>query len=104
MTHSYSKLVRDNVPEIIRKKGGTVLYHTAGSDEEFWHKLKQKLQEEIDEFTTNETIENFADVVEVMDAMQVFKEYDSRDLAAVQQNKAIDRGAFNKRIIIETSS
>ena len=47
--HIYNKLVRDNVPDIIREQGGTPVIRTLG-DEEYVQCLENKLREEVGEF------------------------------------------------------
>ncbi len=83
----YDKLVRDKIPEYIKSKGGTPIIHVA-DDKEYWEKLKEKLQEEIKEFSESETIEEMADIQEVIDSMCSFKKFDRKKLEAVRKKKA----------------
>jgi len=46
------KLVRDNIPEIMRSKGQEPLYRIAETDNEYIGFLRLKLQEEISELFT----------------------------------------------------
>ena|SRR3990167_5099855 len=98
----YNKLVRDNVPDIIRKKGETAITHIA-DDKEYREKLKEKLEEEVKEFTKDETIGEIADILEVIDAICEYKKFNAKELHAVKEKKAHERGKFEKRIILDES-
>jgi len=98
----YNKLVRDKIPEIIRKRGEKCKTHIA-NDKEYWGKLKEKFLEEIKEFSENETIEEMADILEVIDAVCIFKKFNKKKLELVKKQKAKERGRFEKKIILEES-
>lgn len=96
----YDKLVRDKIPEIIKRKGGTPVTHIAGN-KEYWKKLKEKLLEEAKEFFDSDTIEELADIQEVINTICSYKKFDKRKIEAVRKKKAKERGAFKKKIILE---
>ncbi len=98
----YNKLVRDLIPEIIAKKGGVSKTHIA-EESEFWVKLKEKLGEEVAEFLEAESVEEIADILEVLDAILEYKGFDKKEVEAMQQKKREERGGFKKRIILEES-
>ncbi|MDD3102440.1 MAG: nucleoside triphosphate pyrophosphohydrolase [Patescibacteria group bacterium] len=98
----YNKLVRDKIPEYIKSKNGVPIILIAGN-KEYWQKLKEKLQEEIKEFSESETIEEMADILEVINAICDFKKFDKKKLEAVRKKKVKERGAFKKKIILEES-
>ena len=96
----YNKLVRDKIPEIIRKKGMVPITHIA-SDEEYWQKLKEKLREEVDEFMEENNEEELADILEVIYAICDFKKIDRNKLELLRKKKAKERGSFKNKIILD---
>jgi len=92
------KLVRDKIPEIIKKQGKNPITRIA-SDEEYLKELVKKLQEEVDEFKEKHNIEELADIIEVIYALSEFYGVSVEDLHKLQEAKAEKRGKFKKRII-----
>jgi predicted house-cleaning noncanonical NTP pyrophosphatase (MazG superfamily) len=104
MTYHYNKLVRDKIEENAKKRGEKVVVRRATTDAEFWHLLKTKLQEEIDEFANRPSMKSVVDILEVVDTMIEFQKFDKKEVAAVRENKNIDEGTFTKRLVLEQSS
>jgi len=96
----YNKLVRDKIPEIIKQKGEMLVSHTA-SDNEYWPKLKEKLNEEVNEFIENSNEEELADILEVIYAICDFKKIDRSKLELIRKKKADEKGAFKDKIILD---
>ena len=99
---TYNKLVRDNIPSIIKENGGSCKFHVA-KDIEFKEKLFEKLIEETNEFTKTPTIEEFADVMEVMEHIAILFGFSLVDIKETKKNKKIERGGFRKKIILDSA-
>ncbi|MEK7174675.1 MAG: nucleoside triphosphate pyrophosphohydrolase [Patescibacteria group bacterium] len=98
----YNKLVRDKIPGYIKSKGGMPIVHIA-NDTEYWEKLKEKLLEEAKEFIESESVEKMADIEEVLGAIRTCKKFDQADIEKARIAKVKERGAFEKKIILEES-
>lgn len=105
MIKEYQKLVRDLIPDIIRKKGGVPVTRVL-AEAEYLGELKKKFQEELSEFLSAETpearLEEMADIFEVITALN---EAEGRDIDAViakQKQKREERGAFKEKIFLES--
>ena len=95
---SYTKLVRDNIPDILDQKGVPYEKRIA-SAEEYKTELIKKLNEEVLEFTDAGAPEELADVLEVIEALKQLPDY--AEAEELRKRKAVERGAFNKRIILK---
>ncbi|MBT4165651.1 nucleoside triphosphate pyrophosphohydrolase [archaeon] len=96
----YNKLIRDKIPEIIKQDNKIPIIHIA-ENQEYWTKLKEKLIEETNEFINEPTQEELADILEVIDAICDFKHFNKQNLIHTKHQKAIKRGKFQKRIILD---
>lgn len=95
----YNKLVRDRIPEIIMQCGESPKYRTLNTGE-FFLQLERKLDEEVDEFHRDETLEELADVLEVVYALADAMGYTKEELYAACDEKRARRGGFAKRIFL----
>ena len=100
MIIQYNKLVRDRIPEIIESSGKSCTAEILSS-EEYLRMLDAKLDEELAEYHKDQTIEELADLLEVIRAVTVARGYSLEDLERVRAEKAAERGGFEKRILLK---
>ena len=99
MTIEYDKLVRDRIPELITASGKTCETRIL-SDEAYLQRLENKLDEEVAEFHQDHSIEELADVVEVIHALVQAKGYSVEDLERIREQKKTARGGFAEKILL----
>lgn len=95
----FNKLVRDHIPEIIEKNGQTA--HVAVlEDEEYEKALEEKLKEEVNEYISDNSVEELADILEVLDAILQFRNITWEDVMDAKKKKKEQRGGFDKRLFL----
>lgn len=94
------KLVRDKIPEIIVADGKTPITRIL-DEEEYLCELDKKLNEEVAEYQGDKSLEEMADVLEVLFVICEGRGYSIDDLMAVKKKKQDERGSFKKRIFWE---
>lgn len=97
---TYHKLVRDRIPEIIEADGKTCVCETL-SDEGYIHLLDQKLNEELSEYQESKSLEELADLLEVIQAVVKAHGWTLEELERVRADKAARRGGFEKKILLK---
>lgn len=96
MAH-YHKLVRDKIPGILDAKG--VPYEREiVSGEEYRQALVAKLAEEVAEFGEAGAVEELADVLEVVRALQALPEYATVEEERIKKHE--ERGGFEGGIVL----
>ena len=104
MKTTHNKLVRDNIPTII-KRANKKCQTRILNDEDYIHYLKLKLLEESNEVNqandNNKMIEELADVFEVIDALLKTFDISLDVIKNIQSIKAKKNGQFNNKIFLE---
>lgn len=93
------KLIRDNIPEIIKNSGGICNFATAENDELYILLLKNKLIEETQEFLNSNDPGELADVLTVINALLAAAGISEETFKTFYENKLAERGGFTKRYI-----
>ena len=96
-----NKLVRDNIVEIIKERGGECTHHVADW-REYETRLKDKLYEETEEFFEEPCKEEMADIQEVLEALMAFYSIDPYEMETAKLDKRGTRGGFMNRVVLDT--
>lgn len=95
----YHKLVRDRIPDIIEQSGKTCITSILSADE-YLTMLDEKLSEELAEYQQDKSMEELADLLEVMMAVAKARGSSFEEVEAIRRQKAEKRGGFEKRILL----
>lgn len=95
----YNKLVRDNIPTII-EENGQMCNIAILDDEEYIKKIDEKLNEELCEYYSDGSIQELADLLEVVYAAAKARGYTEQQLEQIRLEKLEKRGGFDKRLLL----
>lgn len=98
----YNKLVRDKIPEIMIADGAIPVTRVL-DEKEYLLELIKKLKEETAEFEADHSLEELADISEVVRALATAIGETTETLETTRQQKALKRGGFEKRIFLESA-
>lgn len=100
---TYNKLVRDRIPEVIKRTGKT-FNTTILTQEEYIKELKKKSYEELEEYMESkndeEALEELADVLEILHAFAAVHGSSINEVEEIRKKKAEKRGGFQERIFL----
>ena len=100
MEKVYNKLVRDNIPDVIKNDNETPITRIL-SDDEYKNELYKKLLEECNELIvakeSDEIIEEASDVFEVLKAISELEGKDIDAVIAFSEQKRIKKEGFQRK-------
>ncbi|MCM3711492.1 nucleoside triphosphate pyrophosphohydrolase [Sporosarcina luteola] len=99
----YNKLVRDLIPGIIEKDSKTCVTYIL-DDSQYITEVNKKVHEELAEYegaiSSDDAVEELADLLELIYAAAKFHGVTVGELEAVRAEKAVERGSFEERIFL----
>ncbi len=104
MEREFNKLVRDNIPDIIANNGEESITRILEDDEykvELYKKLLEEANEVISSKDSDETLEELADVLEILRSIAKLNGKTLDDILKIANQKELKRGGFEKRIFLE---
>lgn len=99
----YYKLVRDKIPEIIRSEGKLFTIEIL-DDKRYSLELKNKLREEVDEYSKTKTdehsLEELADILEIIHSLAKVHGSDIDGVNKIREIKKKQRGGFEDKVFL----
>ena len=93
------KLVRDKIPQIITDASKKPITEIL-DQERYLEELDKKLEEEVAEYQADKSIEEMADVLEVLFAICEARGYSVDELTRFRGEKCEKRGGFKDRVYL----
>lgn len=101
MLYTYNKLIRDKNVEIMENLGHKVEYEIL-DDERYNVELDEKLKEEVNEYLADYSVEEMADVMEVIYAMLDYRGITMEEVEKARIEKRNRKGAFKNKVFLKT--
>ncbi len=104
MEKKYNKLVRDNIPNIISNDNEIPITRILSDDElktELYKKLSEECKEVLNSKTKKETIEELADILEVIKSIAKLNGEGLEKIINIANEKRLKKGGFDKKNYLE---
>lgn len=104
MEKVFNKLVRDNIPDIIKNNGEEAITRILNDCEyrkELFKKLEEEVSEAIKSEDSDELLLELADILEVLESIAELHDKSLDDVIELAKKKRQKRGGFKKRIFLE---
>ena len=100
MIYNYNKLVRDKIPEEINNMEGRKASYKILNDNEYIQELNKKLFEEAHEFIEEHSVEELADLMEVIYAIMKIENISSNEVEIARKQKNKKKGSFKNKVYL----
>lgn len=100
MKYAYNKLVRDKIPEAIERTEGRTANYKILNDKEYLQELDRKLFEEAHEFVEEHSVEELADLMEVIRAIMNARGLSLEEVEVARKAKSNKKGKFDDKIYL----
>lgn len=100
MIYTYNKLVRDKIPVEINNVKGRKANYRVLKDNEYLQELDKKLFEEAHEFIEEHSVEELADLIEVIEAIMKEKNILHKDVEIARERKNKKKGSFKDKVYL----
>ncbi len=100
MLYTYNKLIRDNNVKIMEDRGCKVTYEIL-DNKRYEEELDKKLKEEVEEYLADYSVEEMADVMEVIYAILEYRGTSMEEVEQVRIKKRNRKGAFKNKIFLK---
>src|SRR5699024_9749833 len=99
----HNKLVRDNIPKIIKQSGKTCTPEIL-DDESYVIEIKKKLKGEVNEYfeapNNEQALEELADILELIHALSRVHGASIDQIEHIREDKAKKRGGFDQKVFL----
>lgn len=100
MKYAYNKLVRDKIPEAIERTEGRTANYKILNNKEYLQELDRKLFEEAHEFVEEHSVEELADLIEVISAIMNARGLSLEEVEIARKAKSDKKGKFDDKIYL----
>lgn len=96
---SINRLVRDKVPEDIKRYGGKADIRTL-ENSEFKEELKKLLITEVKEYLDNDSTEELIDILEIVYSLGSVHNLSFKEMVNLRKRKVEQKGSYSKKLFL----